>query len=173
MSDKLQQIVEMAGLGNAKWPCYLVRFERGGACIRYGRGSGVSTAPLYAMGIHDDGTVHFLALDSGARQGHNINYEPCGMDIKDRQVTAWAGGEDLPVKRLHFDGARWGEILWIVDIGTRESKIIWPETGSPPGPGPGPEPPSPKRDKSTWSRYRYYIIGLALIGLFLWLGPCT
>lgn len=47
------------------------------------------------------------------------------------------------------------------------------ETPVPPGPGPGPAPPAPPRRKSDWTRYRYYLIGLALLGLFLWLGPCS
>lgn len=171
---ELSDLAAMAGLGNAKWPCFLVRFRDGGACVRYGRGSGVSTAPLYTMAIHRDGTIHFLALDSGARQGHNINYEPCGMEIQDGRVMAWAGGEDLPKTNLHFDAARWKDILWVVDIGTRGSEVVWPEPEKPPvpGPGPGPTPPAPPRRRSDWVKYRYLAIALALAGLLIWWQGC-
>lgn len=158
--DAVLDIVDIAGWGNAKWPCYLFRFERGGACIGYRRAINGNTAPLYAMSIHDDGRIHYLALDPGNR--HDIDIEPCGIDT----VGAWAGGESRPIKRMEFRPARWGDVLWQVDIGRKGARVVLPEkepSPQPPPPAPKPEPPA--GDDRRWYDYP----GVWLTKLWRWI----
>lgn len=162
--EDLDAIIKIAGWGKSKWPCYLVRFERGGACIGYRRAVNANTAPMYAMGIHDDGTIHYLTLDPGNR--HDINPEPCGMDYTpgDVSLRAWAGGEDRPVKKLEFSGGRWGEPLWVVDLSGAGAKVIWPVEEQPPAP----PPPGPPADEDG-GRNILDRIGDALSRLWRWI----
>lgn len=151
------------------WGCFLVRFERGSACIGYGRAVTVSTAPVYTMAVHADGTVEYLVMDGGGRGGDNIDREPCGVDLQRNspRVTAWAGGEDLPVKRLPFHKDRWGEPVWIVKLARNgQHEVLWPREATPEPPGPGPEPPTPPRDDD---RDWYDYPGLWLTKLWWWL----
>lgn len=147
--EQLNHLVSLAG--QARWPAYYVRFARGGACVGEGRSINSNTAPLYTMAINNDGTVHFLALDSGARQAHNINHEPCGLTFSvngDRvsDVRAWAGGEDRPRKVMEFNYRQWGDLIYIAHVTSRGAKVIWPQM-SPPIPGPPPPvPPSEEED---------------------------
>lgn len=146
--EAVLDIMDISGWGNSKWPCYLVRFDRGGACIGYRRAINGNTAPMYSMGVHEDGTVHYLTLDPGNR--HDINIEACGMDYApgDVSLRAWAGGGDRPVKNLEFKGSRWGQLLWIVDIGRRGGSLVWPEPGQPVPPPP--EPPPDEDEDREW-----------------------
>lgn len=150
---ELDRLVNLAG--RARWPAYLVRFSEGGAaCVGSGHGFGVSTAPLYAMAEDKTGTVFFLALDSGARQAHNINYEPCGLSysIQGDSVTdvfAWAGGDDLPRKILSFPYNKWGDVVYIVHVTKRGTKVIWPQMSPPPPTIPPPPSSEEEDDDST------------------------
>lgn len=153
--EEVRRIADMAAwTTHERWPQFLVRFERGGACVRQGRAKTISTAPLYAMAIHDDGTVHYLAIDSGKRGGRNIDREPCGFvrghPVDTGDSYAWAGGEDLPVKEMHFPNPRWGDVLWIVDLsGPGLKEVVWPKEEAPPAPPP-PEPPPDDDDDRRW-----------------------
>lgn len=153
--SEIARIAEIASWSTPKWPAFLVRFENGGACISHGHARTVSTAPIYTMGIHDDGTIHYLVLDSGARGGHNIEREPCGMDIhwgargeSILRVEGWAGGDDIPKKRLVFHRQKWGGVFWIVN--TENGEIVYPQASEDPVP-PTPEPPRPEpEEKRPW-----------------------
>lgn len=137
--SQLDRLVEIAG--QARWPAYLIRFSNGGgACVGDGHAFNANTAPLYTMAMNMNGTIYYIALDSGAR--HGINTEPCGLTFDVRgdmldNVFAWAGGDDLPRKTLAFPARQWGDPLYVVHVTKRGAKVIWPQMAiSPPLPPP-------------------------------------
>lgn len=152
--SEIALIAEIASWSTPRWPAYLVRLENGGVCSSHGHARTVSTAPIYTMAIHEDGTIHYLVLDSGARQDHNIEREPCGMDIQwgagnesVLRVEGWAGGDDIPKKRLAFPRQKWGGVYWIVN--TENGEVVYPKAAGTPVPPP-PPPPEPKPEDERW-----------------------
>lgn len=152
------------GVGT-RWPCRLIRFERGAACIGLGRSINGNTAPLFAMATHQDGTVRWLGVHG---RSHRVDAEPCGVNEFDHgddrvKYVAWAGGEDWPRKELVLHPDRWGKVLWDVHIQRDGNHVVRrPSQETPEPPGPGPEPEPPDDDPSWWSRYRYRAIAGAV-----------
>lgn len=162
----------------AYWPCYLLRFENGAACVGFGRSVSVSTDPIYTMAAHRDGFVDILEAGSGRREDTNV--EPCGLlglETVDNggltyRLTAWAGGEDRDKETLEFDQHRWSRLLWCVKNDKAGASILWPPADAthpvePPVVEPPPVvvPPRPDKDddKKWW-------MALPLLGgLIYWL----
>lgn len=159
------------------WPCRLVRFERGAACIGLGREVNGNTRAIDTLAIHQDGTMHILASEGINR---NANMEPCGVnEFEDGnhlvEYRCWRGGEDDPRRMLVLHPERWGAVRWDVHL-HRDGHHVVRRPGRPvpiPPPNP-PEPPegSPRR-KSDWVRYRYYVLAAALVGALIWWGQCS
>lgn len=174
--ELVDDLVEwLRGVGT-RWRCRLVRFERGTACMRMDRSINGNTAPLFAMAIHEDGTLHWLGVHG---RSHRVNSEPCDVRTiegpNDRmRYVAVAGGEEWPQRNLILQPERWGRTLHDIEW-HRDGRIeVHRPRGVTPVPPPNPpEPPnsSPRR-KSDWVRYRYLAIALALAGVLIWWQWC-
>lgn len=158
-----------------RWPCRLVRFKHGAACLGLDRSVNGNTAPLFAAAIHREGEFHYLATHRRARR---VDSEPCEVGAIDQgndlvRYAAIAGGEDHPRRKMVLKPEKWGRVLWDIEIRRngrheihrpREDRPAPPPPPEPPPPEPSPEPPPSEEERrcDSWPGFLRWLCRLVV-----------